>query len=306
MATDNDTTQQKTADAARQAPGKEDAPLPSCDNPLQGAASKDLFPGITGVVLTFNGERLLDKCLASLDFCQEILAVDSGSTDATHFIVQQHKGVLVTRQWEGFASQFDFAQSRVNTEWFFVLDQDEICPPELAKAILRAVGQVGDDQESNAFSVGRISWYFNRFMRHTGWYPDHLLRVFRTGKAVFTQDAHIQYDAPGKKRHLGGPGAEIIHYPYTGFDNQWAKLNMYARQGADHMLARGKRGGIAKALGHGLWRFLKLYFLKKGFMDGAAGFLASVHGAMYAFEKYIRPMRASWGKPYNWERQLKK
>lgn len=264
----------------------------------------DLFPGITGVVLTFNGERILGKCLASLDFCEKILAVDSGSTDATHFIVQQHGGTLLTRAWEGFASQFIFAQSRVTTRWFFVLDQDEICPPDLAKAILRAVNQA--DDETNAFSVGRISWYYNRFMRHTGWYPDPLLRVFRTGFAQFTQDAHIHYNAPGRKPHLGGPGAEIIHYPYTGFDHQWAKLNVYAQQGADHMLELGKKGGIAKALGHGVGRFLKLYFLKKGFLDGAAGFLASMHGAMYAFEKYIRPMRASWGKPYNWERQLKK
>lgn len=271
------------------------------DSPL---SSSSLRPGITGVVLTSEGgERLARRCFGSLAFCDALLVVDSGSTDATMSIAREHGATVVRRAWEGFAPQFAFAQGLVETRWFFVLDQDEICPPALATAITGAVA--GADRVEGApgapvaFSVGRTSWYFDRFMRHGGWYPDHILRVFRTGRVEFYQDAHIHYRALGPTAHAGAPGAEIVHYPYTGFFHQLAKLNTYAQQGADHLRATNRKGGIRKGLGHGFWRFFRIYVLKRGFLDGKAGFLAASHGAIYAFLKYTRALDASWGVPFD-------
>ncbi len=266
--------------------------------------SLSLRPGITGVVLTSEGgERLASKCFASLAFCDTLLVVDSGSTDATMSIARAQGATVVSRQWEGFASQFTFAQGLVETRWFFVLDQDEICPLPLATALTAAVAQAekadGAPGTPVAFSVGRMSWYFDKFMRHGGWYPDHILRLFRTGKVEFYQDAHIHYRALGPTAHVGTAGAEIVHYPYTGFFHQLAKLNTYAQQGADHLRANKKKGGICKGLGHGFWRFLRIYLLKRGFLDGKAGFLAASHGAIYAFLKYTRALDASWGAPFD-------
>lgn len=271
------------------------------------AAGRDepLLPGITGVVLTRNGERLIEKCLASLAFCEALLVVDSGSADATEAVAAQHGARFIFRQWDGFAGQFRFAQTQVRTQWFFILDQDEICLPLLGEMIRQKTAEAdglaaaGRDAPS-AFSISRRSWYFDRFMKHGGWYPDHILRVFRTGTVEFYQDAHIHYRALGGSGELrGGPDAEVIHYPYTGFFHQLEKLNTYAEQGAESLRAKGRRGGIVCGIGHGFARFMRIYVIKLGFLDGRAGFLAAAHGAFYAFLKYVRVLEADWGEPFD-------
>ena len=254
-------------------------------------------PTLTGVVLTSNGQRLLEKCLSSLAFCDAILAVDCGSKDATLALCEQAGAKVLFRPWEGFASQFTFAAEQVRTGWFFILDQDEICSPALAQSIRAAINGDSAPGAPVAYSVARRSWYFDRFMKHGGWSPDHVLRVFQKGKVTFSQDAHIHYHPQGPKAHL--KNGEIIHYPYTGFAHQLTKLNMYADQGAEALRASGGKGGVARGIGHGLARFFRIYILKRGFLDGRAGFLAAAHGAFYAFLKYVRVLEASWGDPFD-------
>jgi glycosyltransferase involved in cell wall biosynthesis len=263
-----------------------------------------LRPGLTGVVLTCNGERLLDRCLRSLSFCDAILVVDSGSIDSTLAIADTYAARVVCRVWEGFDAQFRYAQTLVETLWFFILDQDEICPEGLGRRIYDVVKDMQSDYAAFwsgpvAFSVGRKSWYFDRFMKHGGWYPDHILRLFRTGFVEFYQDAHIHYRPLGSSEHLGGPGEELIHFPYESFFHQLAKLNNYAEQGAHAMRRQGKRGGIIRGIGHAFARFFRIYIQKRGFLDGKAGFLAACHGSFYAFLKYIRLLDASWGAPFD-------
>jgi glycosyltransferase involved in cell wall biosynthesis len=267
-------------------------------------AKASLHPGLTGVVLTCNGERLLEHCLESLSFCDELLVVDSGSTDSTLATADKYAAKAVYHLWQGFDVQFRYAQSLVKTRWFFILDQDEICPAALGMLIRSAVKESelngkGCETGPAAFSVGRKSWYFDRFMKHGGWYPDHILRIFRTGFVEFYQDAHIHYRPLGSSKHLGGPGAELVHFPYAGFSHQLAKLNNYADQGAEAMRKRGKSGGVLCGIGHGLARFFRIYIQKRGFLDGRAGFLAACHGSFYAFLKYVRALDASWGAPYD-------
>lgn len=259
-------------------------------------------PTITGVVLTRDGERLIAKCLASLAFCDAILVVDSGSADTTVAFAREAGATVLENPWPGFAAQFTFAAAHVATGWFFILDQDECCTPDLAAAIRENIaGATGVGEERGrpltAFSVARRSWYFDRFMSHGGWRPDHILRVFKTGCVTFSQDAHIHYHPTGASAHI--PTGEIIHYPYTGFDHQLAKLNVYATQGAQALRASGKGGGVIRGVAHGIARFLRIYVFKAGFLDGRAGFLAAAHGSFYAFLKYVRVLDASWGRPFD-------
>ena len=275
------------------------------DSPL-ATGNAALRSGITGVVLTFNGARLLDKCLDSLSFCDDILAVDCGSVDATREIAKKYRAEVVHHDWQGFDVQFRYAQTLVQTRWFIILDQDEICPPTLGRHIRRATEEADRNADTPqdtpvAFSVGRKSWYFDRFMKHGGWYPDHIPRVFRTGFVAFHQDAHIHYKVLGTLEHLGGPGVELIHFPYTDFAHQLTKLNDYAEQGARHMRKKNRGGGVLRGIGHGFARFFRIYILKKGFLDGKAGFLAACHGSFYAFLKYVRVLEASWGAPFDRE-----
>ena len=258
-------------------------------------------PGITGLVLTYNGERLLERCLVSLVFCDHILIVDSFSTDATLNIAQAvgpKRVRVLQRAWEGPEAQFAFALPLVETEWVLSLDQDEICSAQLCESLEREIDTPG---APDGFYIPRRSWYYDRFMRHSGWYPDLLLRCFRNGRMqVKVNGAHYSFHPLGTAKTLSG---DILHYPYSDFRQHLDKINDYAQKGANDLAARGRRGGLAKGLLHGIGRFVKIYLLKHGFLDGRAGFINAAHGAFYAFLKYVRIQEGAWGYPYEHDRE---
>jgi len=255
-----------------------------------------MAPHIVGLILTYNGERLLGRCLASLNFCDLLLVVDSQSTDATVDIAKAAGAQVLTRPWEGPGPQFRFALEHIRAmkpkvDWVVSLDQDEYLTDELRASMLSAL----NEQSAGAgFLTSRSSYYYNRFMKHSGWYPDYLFRVFRPDSMqVHVSGAHYSFHALGPTRKLQG---DIIHYPYRNFREHLDKINSYAQQGADSLKAKGRKGGVWVGLVHGVARFLKLYLLKLGLLDGRAGFINAVHGAFYAFLKYVRVAEESdWG-----------
>ncbi len=250
---------------------------------------------LTGLVLTYNGERLLNKCLKSLDFCNRILVVDSHSTDATVDIATRMGADVLCNTWQGPAAQFCFAFKHIRTEWIISLDQDEICTPSLRTAVIKEMKQAPTDLAG--FYIRRRNWYHDRFMRHSGWYPDRLLRIFRPAQMqVEVSGAHYSFRPLSPTRRIE---ADILHYPYESFFQHLEKVNSYAQQGAQDLRRKGKKGGIAIGLGHGLARFFKLYILKRGILDGRAGFINATHGALYAYLKYLRVTEGSWGTPYD-------
>jgi len=238
---------------------------------------------ITAVILTFNGEEHLDKTLASLDFCDRLLVVDSGSTDKTLEIAQKHGADILLRDWEGTIPQFKFAFKHVDTPWIVTLDQDEHLSPELKTNITSALENPG---EAAGFYCPRSSFYFNRFIRHGGWYPDYLLRVFRLDSVEIRGVLpHEEFHPTGRTARLTG---DIIHYPYRDLSEHMAKINNYTRTSAQELYKKGKRAGIAKALAHGFGKSFKQYVLKRGFLDGRAGLILAVHAFIYSFQKYAR------------------
>jgi len=240
-------------------------------------------PKVTGLILTLNGARHLDSCLASLDFCDQILVVDSGSTDATQDIAAAHKARVLINPWPGPKKQFEFAFAHITTPWVVSLDQDEILSDELRRCVLDALDDPG---EASAFLCPRTSYYFDRFLRHSGWYPDLLPRVFKLADTgVHVSGPHYGFETRGKTRRLAG---DIIHYPYENLRQHVDKINYYTQIAAEEMHAKGKRAGVATAIGHGLARFMKIYFIRRGFLDGKAGFVLAVNSFFYAFQKYIR------------------
>lgn len=249
---------------------------------------------ITGLVLTFNGDRLLDKCLASLDFCDEILVVDSLSNDRTVEIAKAHGATVIERAWPGPVDQFQHALQHIHTDWVVSLDQDEYLEPSLRDAIINTVKNGTPPADHAGYWVNRRSFYFNRFMKHSGWYPDRLLRVFRTGRmTVSASGAHYRFTPEGPTGRLSG---DIVHYPYLNFAEHMEKMNSYAQQGAEALRAKGRKGGLLRAIAHAKLRFIKLYLLKLGLLDGKAGFINACAGAYYAFQKYIRVEdNGNWG-----------
>ncbi len=253
---------------------------------------------ITGLVLTYNGERLFDKCLASLDFCDDILVVDSHSTDSTVEIAKNFGARVLARTWEGPGAQFKFALENIDSDWVVSLDQDEYLDANLKAKIIATLRDETVPAELVGYYVNRRSFYFNRFMKHSGWYPDRLLRVFRSKQMKVTvSGAHYHFNPQGKTSRING---DIVHYPYRNFKEHLDKINSYAEQGAADLRAKGRKGGLIRALLHAKMRFIKLYFLKLGFLDGKAGLINALAGFYYAFQKYIRVHESSdWGNPYN-------
>jgi len=255
-----------------------------------------MAPHIIGLILTYNGERLLGRCLASLDFCDEIIVVDSHSTDGTVAIAEAAGATVLKRKWEGPGPQFRYALAHIRdmdprVDWVVSLDQDEYLTDELRGSIRAAVAQPGD---AAGFFTPRSSFYFNRFLRHSGWYPDYLFRVFRPGgMEVHISGAHYSFHPLGPTRKLKG---DIVHYPYRNFREHLDKVNSYAQQGADEAKLKGKPGGVFLGILHGGARFFKIYLLKLGLLDGRAGFINALHGSFYAFLKYVRAAETGdWG-----------
>ncbi|WFS63597.1 glycosyltransferase family 2 protein [Pseudodesulfovibrio thermohalotolerans] len=246
---------------------------------------------VTGLVLTYNGERLLEKCLKSLDFCDELLVVDSQSTDRTCEIAEQCGARVIVRPWPGPVDQFKFALGEIGTAWIISLDQDEFLTEELRQNILESLGK---NERMAGYYVPRSSFYFNRFMKHSGWYPDYLFRVFRSGKMnVTASGAHYHFEPRGESRKLSG---DILHYPYESFRQHMDKINYYAEEGAAALREKGRKGGVCRALLHAKMRFIKLYLLKLGFLDGTAGLCNALAGFYYTFQKYIRvEENGKWG-----------
>ncbi len=239
---------------------------------------------ITGLILTYNGERLLDEALESLSFCSEILIIDSGSTDTTLEIARKHNARVVHNAWEGAIEQHKFAQTVITTKWVVTIDQDEIISPELRESILNAIE--ADDADTDGYYCPRRSWYLDRFIMHSGWYPDKLYRVFKHGRiSIGGVRPHEELRPVNKAGELSG---DIIHYPYENFFQHMDKINEYTQDAAEDLYSRGRRGSLGAAIGHGIGKFCKQYILKAGFLDGRAGFIVAVHGFFYTFQKYIR------------------
>jgi glycosyltransferase involved in cell wall biosynthesis len=251
--------------------------------------------GPTAVLITLNGQRVLEPCLASLDFCGKILVVDSGSTDQTEAIARGHHAVFLCNPWPGYAGQIRFAldwlERNAPAEWVLYLDCDEICTDGLRESIRNALAAPG---EAGAFSLNRLTWYYDRFLRHGGAYPDRLFRLFRPeALSIEESGGHPQFVPRGKTGRLQG---DLLHFTYASFQNQLEKLNVYAQRGSAALQAEGKKGGVMAGLGHGLWRFFSMYCLRLGFLDGRAGFLMAAHTAFYTFLKYARVNEGSWGE----------
>lgn len=241
---------------------------------------------VTGLVLTKDGERHLARCLQSLDFCQSVLVVDSESSDSTREIAEALGARVLVRPWQGPLPQFRFALEQVQTSWVLSLDQDEWLSSELRASILELFGDGRQLESAAGFWCTRRSYYFDRYLKHCGWYPDRLLRVFHKERMELRASGpHYSFHPLAATEKLQG---DIVHHPYAGLQEHVAKINYYTQEAARSLHEKGRRSGLFVALGHGLARFAKIYLLRRGFLDGQAGFVLAVHGFFYAFHKYLR------------------
>ncbi|AZG09860.1 glycosyltransferase family 2 protein [Pigmentiphaga sp. H8] len=235
------------------------------------------------IIIARNEARNLADCLESVRFADEIVVVDSGSTDETVDIARQHGArVETTPDWPGFGPQKNRALALATGDWVLSIDADERVTPELAAAIADVLRAPRHD----AYDMPRLSSFCGRFIRHSGWWPDRVLRLFRRGTARFSDDlVHEKVVADGAVGHLA---PHLLHYTYPDLDSAIAKMNRYSTDSAQALHARGRRAGVGAAIGHGAWTFVRLYVFKRGFLDGRHGFLLAATAAAGSFYRYAK------------------
>lgn len=246
-----------------------------------GATPKKLT--LSAVIITKNEARHIAACLDSISFADEIIVLDSGSTDGTCDIARA-KGAKVTvaADWPGFGRQKNRALDLATGDWVLSIDADERVTPELAQAIQNVLQQSSHD----AFNIARLSCFGGRWIRHSGWWPDHVLRLFRRGTARFTEAMVHEKVVPQQQPALL-PG-HFLHYPYSDMAAMVAKVNRYSSEAADMMHARGKRTSVLAIFGHAFWTFMRIYLIRKGFLDGKEGLILALTAASGSFFRYTK------------------
>ena len=240
---------------------------------------------ISVVVITKNEEANIARCLASVAWADEIVVVDSGSTDRTIEIARRYTPRVHVEAWRGYGPQKNLALSRATGDWVFSLDADEWVSEDLRHA-LRAAAQDGSGH--NAWSMPRSSSFCGRSMRHSGWWPDYVTRFFRRGTAEFGNDSvHERLVVRGSTGRLKAP---LLHESYRNLDQVIEKMNRYSQLAAQDLHARGRRGSVPAAVARGLWAFIRTYFLRAGFLDGREGFMVAVATAETTYYRYLKLM----------------
>jgi glycosyltransferase involved in cell wall biosynthesis len=238
-------------------------------------------PKLSVTVITKNEAHRIERCLRSVDFADERIVLDSGSTDDTVAIARRCGARVETSpDWPGFGPQKNRALDLAGGEWVLSIDADEEVTPALREAILAAVRRDGGP---DGWWITRSSSFCGRPIRHGDWRNDRVLRLFRRGRARFTNDpVHERVDCPPPHGELAGL---LLHDSVDSMQDALEKTERYARLGAEKLRARG-RGGPLSALVHGAWAFLRGYLLRLGFLDGRAGFTIAALNARGTFLRY--------------------
>jgi len=239
---------------------------------------------ISAVIITYNEAEKIASAIESVRWADEILVVDSESTDRTREIAESLGAKVITQKWLGFSKQKQLAVDEAQNNWVFSLDADEIVSEELKKEILSLKNSTKD--LADGYKIPRLSFYLDRPVRHGGWYPDWQLRFFNRQKGRWKDVViHESVEINGKIEKLKG---DLLHYSVENARHHHQMIGeRYAPLAAQQMFERGRRTSQLKIATVGLTTFLQTYFLKLGFLDGLAGFSIARFAAHHAFLKHL-------------------
>ncbi len=246
---------------------------------------------ISAVLIVLNEEKRLEAALKSVQgVAAEIVVVDGGSTDGTVRLARKYTDKVFERPWTNFADQKNFANSKATRPWILSLDADERVSPGLKEEILALEGGAS---AFAGFSIPRQVFYLGRWIRHSGWYPDRKVRLFRADRAHWEGDyVHEKLVFSGPVARLAGP---IHHFTYAGIADHVARINRFSDLGAQKLYAKGKKCRLVHLVGWPVGRFIRSYVLKLGFLDGFPGVVIAVLNGYSVFIRYAK-LREIWKK----------
>lgn len=240
--------------------------------------------GLSIIIITKNEALNIRECIEAVKWADEIIVVDSGSTDDTVAICREFTPHVYIHDWPGFGIQKNRALDYASKDWVLSLDADERVTPEL-RAEIEATMREG---KALGYEVPRLSSFCGRFMRHSGWYPDYVLRLFRRGSARFSDKlVHERLIMDSKTERLTGL---LLHYAFENLEEVLHKTNQYSTAGAQMQFQRGRQSSLSGAVFRGLWSFVRSYVLRAGFLDGREGFMLAVSNAEGTYYRYVKLM----------------
>jgi glycosyltransferase involved in cell wall biosynthesis len=240
-------------------------------------------PKLSVTVITRNEAADIGDALASVAWADEIVVVDSQSTDETVAIARQHTERVVVREWPGYIDQKNYAASIASHDWILSLDADERVTSALAGEI---TARLADSPREAAFRIPRVTWHLGRWIRTTDWYPDYQLRLYDRRSARWTgRYVHEAVEVRGATGQLRG---ELQHYAYRDVADHLETIDRYTTYAARQMHEDGRRAGALQIAGHPPLAFLRNYLAHGGIRDGVPGFVISALNAYYVFLKFAK------------------
>jgi (heptosyl)LPS beta-1,4-glucosyltransferase len=236
------------------------------------------------VVIARDEVENIADCLRTASFADEIVVLDSGSEDDTVALARAAGArVEVESDWRGYGVQRQRAQQLAAGDWILMLDADERITPELAESIRAAVAR---DDRNVVYALPRLSWCFGRFIRHSGWYPDYVTRLYPRERARYSDDLVHESLAPDPGMRVQRLKGDLLHYTYRDIEHYLVKSAGYAAHWAQQRQAAGRKGSLWQGATHALACFLRMYVFRAGFLDGRQGLLLALLSAHSTFVKY--------------------
>lgn len=240
---------------------------------------------LTVVILTKNSSDTIEKCLESVKWCKDIVIVDSFSTDNTLEICKKFTDKIYQNTFTGYGDQLNWAFRKIESEWVLVVDSDEKLSQELQDEIKNLI----DKQKSpslDGYYISRKSKFLGRWIYHSGWYPDYVLRLFRKDKTYYKKrKLGSSAIVEGKTGYLKG---KLLHYPYRDLAHYLQKFSRYTLFSAEQMYDEGEKANIFGITFKPILRFIRDYIFRGGFLDGKQGFIICVLSSYYVFMRYAR------------------
>jgi glycosyltransferase involved in cell wall biosynthesis len=241
---------------------------------------------VSVTIICKNESLNITECIQSALFADEIIVLDSGSTDNTVSLARKLGAKVIRTDWPGYGIQKNRAIEHSNSDWIFSLDADERIPTSLAKEVLKAIRK----EEYKVFDVPRKSLFITRFMKHSGWYPDRTRRLFKKKAAKFCKSQiHESLQTSQDVGHLKEP---LIHYSYRDFETVLRKVNQYSSLMAEKKIMAGEGStSLKKAIFHGMWAFVRTYLIRAGFLDGREGLILAISNAEVVYYRHLKIMQ---------------
>ena len=235
------------------------------------------------IVITKNEAQTIEACLRSVAFADQLVVLDSGSTDDT-VILAKKVGAQVSQSidWSGFGVQKNRVLALAVCDWVLSIDADERLSVELQTEIKAAL----INPQFDVYSFPRLSSYCGQNMRHSGWYPDRVTRLFRRDIASFSND--LVHEKIITVKVVGTLNSHLLHDSFANFEAVLDKVNRYSSAGAKILFLQGKKGSPVKALGHGIWAFFRTFVLRLGFLDGQMGLMLAISNAEGTYYRYLK------------------